>query len=167
MSSQQSDHQHNYVYIRNLGRGSFGNVIVAEDRVTGEHVAIKLLQRERMTKHTIGEVLNHRWLSSKSSPNGSHPHVIGFKVGCGSRWWSCSFLMKFCRKLYMHANMQHAWRFNDYQSIENMAQLIYVSHLLIAGRVYNTWSCLHCYGICWCVKEGEVFVILNTMDMHQ
>ena len=95
MSTQPSGHQvinHHYVFIRSLGQGSFGYVVEAEDKVTGEHVAIKLLQRERKTKYTLGEVLNHRRLSSKSSLNGilpsSHPHVIGFKVGFGTGWYS-------------------------------------------------------------------------------
>ena len=70
--------------VRQLSSGSFGFVYLAAHRLTGEVVAIKFLERDRIGKYLLNEVLNHRQLSSRSSHTGdphSHPHVIEFKVG--------------------------------------------------------------------------------------
>ncbi|KAI8474640.1 MAG: ser/thr kinase [Monoraphidium minutum] len=61
-----------YQYVRDLGEGSFGKVVLATDRGTGEQVAIKKLMRQHLdTRMLEAEVINHSSLF--------HPHVIRFR----------------------------------------------------------------------------------------
>ena len=88
--------------VRQLSSGSFGFVYLAAHKLTGEVVAIKFLERDRIGKYLLNEVLNHRQLSSRSSHTGdphSHPHVIEFKVGGAPPWHAASPHNRTC----MHA----------------------------------------------------------------
>ncbi|KIY99114.1 kinase [Monoraphidium neglectum] len=61
-----------YAYVKDLGEGSFGKVVLATDRETGEQVAIKKLTRQYLdTRLLEAEVVNHSSLY--------HPHVIRFR----------------------------------------------------------------------------------------
>eukprot|EP00798_Chlamydomonas_sp_ICE-L_P021897 gene21897-28937_t len=60
-----------YEKIRDLGSGSFGLVVQARNKITGADVAIKFIERGRVNKYVVAEVLNHRQLC--------HPRVIQFK----------------------------------------------------------------------------------------
>lgn len=60
-----------YERLQSLGKGSFGYVLLAKNRVTGELAAIKFLKRSEINKYVEGEIVNHSLLR--------HPHVIQFK----------------------------------------------------------------------------------------
>jgi serine/threonine-protein kinase SRK2 len=63
--------------IRTLGNGAQGFVQLAEDRRTGEKLAIKFIQRgwdNHHTKYVLRELLNHQELSATQ-----HPHIVEFK----------------------------------------------------------------------------------------
>ncbi|GBF95924.1 Ser Thr kinase [Raphidocelis subcapitata] len=60
-----------YKWTQDLGRGSFGNVILATDEQTGQQVAVKQLAREFVSRYVETEILNHCRLR--------HPHIIGFR----------------------------------------------------------------------------------------
>mmetsp|Transcript_20467 Transcript_20467/g.44711 ORF Transcript_20467/g.44711 Transcript_20467/m.44711 type:complete len:359 (+) Transcript_20467:114-1190(+) len=61
-----------YELIRDLGSGNFGIAKLMRDRVTGELVAIKFIERgERVDRNVEREIVNHRMLN--------HPNIIGFK----------------------------------------------------------------------------------------
>jgi len=61
-----------YELIRELGKGNFGQAMLAKDKLTGEQVAIKFLPRgSQITRHVEREILNHRTLQ--------HPNVVSFR----------------------------------------------------------------------------------------
>ncbi|KAL4535681.1 hypothetical protein Ndes2437A_g06384 [Nannochloris sp. 'desiccata'] len=62
-----------YQKIKDLGQGTFGSVLHARNRETGEDVAIKLiaLGEKFYQKYVDREIINHRQLL--------HPHVVAFK----------------------------------------------------------------------------------------
>lgn len=61
-----------YQKIRDLNSGTFGFVELALDKVTGQQVAIKFIERgDKVTKYVSREIVNHRYLM--------HPHVVQFK----------------------------------------------------------------------------------------
>lgn len=60
-----------YAFLRRLGSGNFGSVLLYTRRSNGINVAVKLLERgERINKDVIREVLNHRLLD--------HVNIIRF-----------------------------------------------------------------------------------------
>lgn len=64
--------QRRYKVKRILGSGAFGMVVLAQDRKTEGHVAIKFISADlTQKKYPEREILNHRLLH--------HPHVIEFK----------------------------------------------------------------------------------------
>lgn len=61
----------NYVFVRNLGSGHFGETRLYCNKLTGGMEAIKFIKRgENITKNVLGEVINLMKLD--------HPNVIGF-----------------------------------------------------------------------------------------
>lgn len=57
-----------------LGRGQFGTVSTATDKVTGEVVAVKCVSRRNSSETTFREETEaHREV-------GNHPNVVGLKV---------------------------------------------------------------------------------------
>lgn len=61
-----------YEMLRELGSGNFGVARLMRDKITGELVAIKFIDRgERVDRNVEREILNHRMLN--------HPNIIGFK----------------------------------------------------------------------------------------
>lgn len=61
-----------YQKVSDLSSGSFGIVQLALNKETGEHVAIKSIERgDRVNRYVEAEILNHRMLR--------HPHVVEFK----------------------------------------------------------------------------------------
>ncbi|CAG9467583.1 unnamed protein product [Pedinophyceae sp. YPF-701] len=61
-----------YEMMKEIGSGNFGMTRLAKDKVTGELVAIKLIERgEKVDKNVEREILNHR--------NLRHPNIVGFK----------------------------------------------------------------------------------------
>ncbi|KAI8474560.1 MAG: kinase-like domain-containing protein [Monoraphidium minutum] len=66
-----SESRPRYKFVQDLGRGSFGSVILAKDSETGQQVAIKQMEREYVGHYVESEILNHSKLR--------HPHVVGFR----------------------------------------------------------------------------------------
>lgn len=60
-----------YQFTKDIGRGSFGFVVLAKDAETGQSVAIKQMDREYVGRYVVSEILNHSKLR--------HPHVVGFR----------------------------------------------------------------------------------------
>lgn len=61
-----------YKKLKDINRGAFGVVVLAEERTSGEQVAIKFIKRgPKVTKYVLREILNHRSLI--------HPHIVQFK----------------------------------------------------------------------------------------
>jgi serine/threonine protein kinase len=61
-----------YEFVKKLGSGNFGVTNLMRHKETGEHVAVKQMERgSKINKNVYREVINHRKLS--------HPNVIGFK----------------------------------------------------------------------------------------
>lgn len=60
-----------YEFVKPLGKGSFGDVILAKNKISGGLVAIKCLQRSKVSKYVEGEIVNHSRLR--------HPFVVQFK----------------------------------------------------------------------------------------
>lgn len=60
-----------YEFVKCLGKGSFGDVLLARNKASGESVAVKCLQRSKVSKYVEGEIVNHSRLR--------HPFVIQFK----------------------------------------------------------------------------------------
>lgn len=70
-----------YERVRDLGAGNFGHAVLVKDRLTGELVAIKYIERgDKIDKNVEREIINHRTLN--------HPNIIGFKeVGSAPGIW--------------------------------------------------------------------------------
>lgn len=61
--------QERYKYVKDLGKGSFGRVVLAHDQEEdGRLVAIKLISRRKYNQYTEREVENHLQLI--------HPHIV-------------------------------------------------------------------------------------------
>jgi len=60
-----------FEFVRELGRGSFGAVVLARNTRTGEQVAIKKMERAHLQRYVESEILNHSQLR--------HPHVVQFR----------------------------------------------------------------------------------------
>ncbi|GBF93316.1 sulfur stress regulator [Raphidocelis subcapitata] len=61
-----------YVFVQEVGKGSFGCVVLAKNTETGELVAIKKMEREFLqARYVESEILNHSILR--------HPHVVQFR----------------------------------------------------------------------------------------
>ncbi|KAL4434846.1 hypothetical protein ABPG77_005373 [Micractinium sp. CCAP 211/92] len=62
-----------YERVRDLNSGSYGSVVLALDKLTGQEVAIKYIERgaEKITKYVEREIINHMKLR--------HPHVVELK----------------------------------------------------------------------------------------
>ena len=61
--------QERYAYVKDLGKGSFGRVVLAHDKEEGDRlVAIKLISRRKYNQYTEREVENHLQLI--------HPHIV-------------------------------------------------------------------------------------------
>lgn len=61
-----------YVFVQEVGKGSFGCVVLAKNTETGELVAIKKMEREFLQgRYVESEILNHSILR--------HPHVVQFR----------------------------------------------------------------------------------------
>ncbi|KAI8471513.1 MAG: kinase-like domain-containing protein [Monoraphidium minutum] len=61
-----------YEFVQDIGKGSFGSVVLAKHMATGELVAIKRLERAMVNRHYVSsEILNHSGLC--------HPHVVQFR----------------------------------------------------------------------------------------
>jgi len=70
-SAELADHP-KYKKLKEINRGAFGVVVLAEERATGNQVAIKFIKRgPRVTKYVLREIVNHRSLI--------HPHIVQFK----------------------------------------------------------------------------------------
>ncbi|WIA16599.1 hypothetical protein OEZ85_013266 [Tetradesmus obliquus] len=65
------DEQGKFEFIKELGRGSFGSVVLARNTKTGEQVAIKKMERAHLQRYVESEILNHSQLR--------HPHVVQFR----------------------------------------------------------------------------------------
>ncbi|KAF6263511.1 kinase-like domain-containing protein [Scenedesmus sp. NREL 46B-D3] len=65
------DEQGKFEFIKELGRGSFGAVVLARNTKTGEQVAIKKMERLHLQRYVESEILNHSQLR--------HPHVVQFR----------------------------------------------------------------------------------------
>eukprot|EP00775_Hariotina_reticulata_P009797 gene9797-9955_t len=59
-----------YQYIRELGSGTFGCVVLAKDVTTGQNVAVKKIPRSQVQGYTLSELINHSMLR--------HPHIVKF-----------------------------------------------------------------------------------------
>jgi len=59
-----------YQYIRELGSGTFGCVVLAKDVSTGQNVAVKKIPRSQVQGYTLSELINHSMLR--------HPHIVKF-----------------------------------------------------------------------------------------
>lgn len=59
----------NFQYVRQLGRGAFGCVVLAMD-ANGQLVAVKKISRSSVQGYTESELLNHSMLR--------HPHIVKF-----------------------------------------------------------------------------------------
>lgn len=58
--------------MRDIGAGNFGLVRLEKNRATGEHVAIKYIERGEKVNGAVGrEIVCHRLLR--------HPHIVMFK----------------------------------------------------------------------------------------
>lgn len=62
------DIERKYVHIKELGKGSFGSVVLARNTITGEPVAIKQMEKKHLARYVESEILNHSQLR--------HPHVV-------------------------------------------------------------------------------------------
>ena len=62
--------KNSYTYVADLGKGTFGDVVLAKDAV-GQLCAVKCLQLDSITKRTPMEISNHKKLQ--------HPYIIQFK----------------------------------------------------------------------------------------
>ena len=60
-----------YLIGEELGRGAFGCILLARNAGTGEHVAVKLIERASLSRYIESEILNHSMLR--------HPHVVQFR----------------------------------------------------------------------------------------
>eukprot|EP00878_Enallax_costatus_P041560 GHUV01048370.1.p1 GENE.GHUV01048370.1~~GHUV01048370.1.p1 ORF type:complete len:172 (+),score=39.24 GHUV01048370.1:477-992(+) len=60
----------NYQYVRELGRGAFGSVILARDVSSDSLVAVKKINRSQVQGYTESELVNHSMLR--------HPHIVKF-----------------------------------------------------------------------------------------
>lgn len=61
-----------YIFVQEVGKGSFGCVVLAKNSVSGELVAIKKMEREYLQgRYVESETLNHSILR--------HPHVVQFR----------------------------------------------------------------------------------------
>jgi serine/threonine-protein kinase SRK2 len=65
------DQDGKFEFIKELGRGSFGAVVLARNTRTGEQVAIKKMERAHLQRYVESEILNHSQLR--------HPHVVQFR----------------------------------------------------------------------------------------
>lgn len=65
------DQEGKFEFIKELGRGSFGAVVLAKNTKTGEQVAIKKMERAHLQRYVESEILNHSQLR--------HPHVVQFR----------------------------------------------------------------------------------------
>jgi Protein kinase domain len=71
-TTQHSVIMDKYEFVKKLGSGNFGVTNLMRHKETGEHVAVKQMERgSKINKNVYREVINHRKLS--------HPNVIGFK----------------------------------------------------------------------------------------
>lgn len=65
------DQEGKFEFIKELGRGSFGSVVLAKNTRSGEQVAIKKMERAHLQRYVESEILNHSQLR--------HPHVVQFR----------------------------------------------------------------------------------------
>ncbi|KAK9828933.1 hypothetical protein WJX72_002887 [[Myrmecia] bisecta] len=71
-NSEPLENHVKYQKVQDLNKGSYGFVVLALDRTTGEYVAIKFMERgEKITKYVEREIINHS--------NLLHPHIVQFK----------------------------------------------------------------------------------------
>ncbi|KIZ01211.1 ser/thr protein kinase [Monoraphidium neglectum] len=71
-SSSDGMRSSKYQFIKNLGKGTFGCVVLARNKETNELVAIKKLEREFLqARYVESEILNHSGLI--------HHHVVAFR----------------------------------------------------------------------------------------
>ncbi len=64
-----------FTYVRELGRGAFGSVVLALDASTQQPVAVKKIPRAQVQGYTESELINHSMLR--------HPHIVRFhQVNC-------------------------------------------------------------------------------------
>jgi serine/threonine protein kinase len=62
--------KNSYTYVRDLGKGAYGDVVLAKDGA-GQLHAVKCLKLDYITKRTPMEIFNHKKLQ--------HPYIIQFK----------------------------------------------------------------------------------------
>jgi serine/threonine-protein kinase SRK2 len=60
-----------YHYVRRLGSGSYGDVVLAAVEGAHKHFAVKCLRLDTLSQRTLVEIQNHKKLV--------HPHVIRFE----------------------------------------------------------------------------------------
>lgn len=64
-----------YVYIETIGSGSFGKVVHAIDKSTGEEVAVKIIEKHNVKQGRVSELKQEAVILSSLS----HPNIIKFK----------------------------------------------------------------------------------------
>jgi serine/threonine protein kinase len=67
-----------------LGEGTFAKVKIAKNKETGESVAIKVIDKEKILKHKmVDQVARPTWISISLcfSENGFHPGMLWIQSG--------------------------------------------------------------------------------------
>ena len=60
-----------YQYVRKLGTGAYGDVVLASVEGSNKHYAVKCLGCNALSQRTLVEIQNHKKLQ--------HPHVVRFE----------------------------------------------------------------------------------------
>lgn len=66
----------NYEIGKEIGSGSFGTVNIAEDRKTGEKVAVKCISKNKIQRSNMGSQIKKEIMTMKKL---DHPNIVGIK----------------------------------------------------------------------------------------
>ena len=115
-----------YSKVRDLGKGTFGCVILAKLKDGNEYAAIKFLKRSEVNKYVEAEIVNHSMLR--------HPHVVQFKEVRTQR-------RKSPPSQHLPYTFMHTHTETHNLTIKRAMKLTY-NHPCIHGRVLVRW-CHH------------------------